>query len=85
MKTPTAITAFVLLLASVLVPTELSAQGLPVDTGSHAPVALWFVGAFVLAGAIIYGIMRNRQRSRAEMELTERATKENYRRENQNN
>jgi hypothetical protein len=83
-KTPTAIAAFVLFLASVLVPTELLAQGLPVDTGSHAPVALWFVGAFVLAGAIVYGIMRNRQRSRAEMQLTERATKENYRRESQN-
>jgi len=78
-KITTAITTFVLLLA----PTKLLAQGLPVDTGSHTPIALWFVGAFVLGGAIIYGIARNRQRSRAEVQLTEQATKENYRRESQ--
>jgi phosphate/sulfate permease len=60
------------------------AQGLPVDTGSQIPVALWFVGAGILGIAIAYGIFRNRNRSRAERQLTNSATKDLYRREEQN-
>lgn len=40
------------------------------------PVAIWWVGAFLLALALVYGIMRNGTRTRAEKELTERATKD---------
>ena len=57
------------------------AQGQPVDTGSHLPVALWFIGAWILGLAIVYGIMRNRKRSQRERELTDQATKELYRAE----
>jgi hypothetical protein len=57
------------------------AQGLPVDTGSQIPVALWFVGAGILGLAIAYGVLRNRSRTRAEKQLTENATKDLYRQE----
>jgi hypothetical protein len=57
------------------------AQGLPVDTGSQIPVMLWFIGAGILGLVIAYGIMRNRGRTRAEKQLTESATKNLYRRE----
>jgi hypothetical protein len=60
------------------------AQGLPIDTGSQIPVALWFCGAGVLGLAIAYGILRNRSRSRGEKKLTDSATKNLYRREEQN-
>jgi len=33
------------LLVLALFPHDLAAQGLPVETGSHLPVALWFIGA----------------------------------------
>ena len=56
-------------------------QGQPVDTGSHLPVALWFIGTWILGLAIVYGIMRNRKRTRAERERTDQATKELYREE----
>jgi hypothetical protein len=56
-------------------------QGQPVDTGSHLPVALWFIGAWILGLAIVYGIMRNRKRTRRERERTDEATKELYRAE----
>jgi hypothetical protein len=56
-------------------------QGQPVDTGSHLPVALWFVGAWLLGLAIMYGMMRNRKRSQRERERTDQATKELYRAE----
>ena len=71
-------------LIALLLPTNAMAQGTPVETGSHAPVALWFVGVFILGVAIIYGIMRNRRRSRVEKQLTEQATEDNYRREDRN-
>ena len=71
---------FAILIAPFL-PTSVAAQGLPVETGSHVPVALWFVGAIVLGCAIVYGIMRNKKRSSAEKQLTDRATNENYGRE----
>ena len=61
---------------------DLAAQGLPVETGSHLPVALWFIGAAVLGMVIAYGIMRNRTRTRAEKHITEQATKNNYAEEN---
>jgi uncharacterized integral membrane protein len=58
-----------------LFPHDLAAQGLPVETGSHLPVALWFIGAAVLGLVIAYGIMRNR----TEKHIT---TKNNYAEEN---
>lgn len=59
-------------------PNKLAAQGLPVETGSHLPVALWFIGAGILGLALAYGIMRNRSRTRAEKQITEQATKNLY-------
>jgi hypothetical protein len=70
------------LLVLALFPDDLAAQGLPVETGSHLPVALWFIGAAVLGLVIAYGIMRNRTRTRAEKHITEQATKNNYAEEN---
>ena len=66
------------LIGSVMSSADLAAQGLPVQNGPMLPVALWWIGAFVLALAIAYGILRNRRRTRAEKELTERATKKLY-------
>lgn len=74
--------AIVTLLA--LIPNELAAQGQPVETASHLPVALWFIGAGVLGLVLAYGIMRNRRRTRAEKAATEEATKDLYARENRN-
>ena len=59
---------------------NLAAQGTPVDTGSQIPVALWFVGAIVLGLVLVWAILHNRKRTRAERLMTEQATKENYRR-----
>ena len=53
---------------------DLMAQGPPVETGSHLPVAMWFVGAGLLALAIVYGIMRNKRRTLAEKRITDQAT-----------
>jgi hypothetical protein len=61
-----------------LAPQDLQAQGLPVNTGSHIPVALWFAGAGVLGLVLIYGIWRNRGRTRAQKQMTEQATNELY-------
>jgi len=61
-----------------MVPDNLAAQGLPVETGSHLPVALWFIGAVILGLALAYGIMRNRRRTIAEKRLTDQATKSLY-------
>ena len=63
---------------SILSPADLAAQGQPVQNGPMLPVALWWVGAFVLGLAIAYGILRNRRRTRAEKALTEQATKNLY-------
>jgi hypothetical protein len=41
-------------------PDNLLTRGQPVETGSHLPVALWFIGAGVLGLALAYGILRNR-------------------------
>ncbi len=62
----------------LVAPRYAAAQGQPVDTGSHLPVALWAVGTCILGIVIAYGIMRNRTRTRAEKRLTESATKANY-------
>lgn len=55
-----------LLVASVFSPTDLAAQGLPVQNGPMLPVALWWIGALILGLALAYGIFRNRSRTRAE-------------------
>ena len=70
------------LLILALFSDDLAAQGLPVETGSHLPVALWFIGAAVLGLVLAYGIMRNRTRTRAEKHITDQATKNNYAEEN---
>jgi hypothetical protein len=49
--------------------------------GSQIPVTLWFIGAALLGAVMVYGIMQNRKRSRAEKQLTEQATRENYNRD----
>ena len=79
----TSIFAVVLMLLTFF-PGELAAQGQPVETASHVPVALWFIGAGVLALVLAYGIMRNRRRTRAEKAITEQATKDLYARDNRN-
>jgi hypothetical protein len=70
-------TILLVLFAQVLT-NDLAAQGLPVQTGSQIPVALWFVGACVLAAVMVYGIMHNRKRTRAEKLITEHGTKNVY-------
>jgi mannitol-specific phosphotransferase system IIBC component len=65
-------------IASVLSPASLAAQGLPVQNGPMIPVALWWIGAFILGLAMAYGILRNRRRTRSEKDLTERAAKQRY-------
>jgi hypothetical protein len=64
--------------AGLTLPTNLAAQGLPVYTGSHVPLYLWFLGSVILGLALAYGILRNRRRSRAERATTEQATKNLY-------
>ena len=71
---------YIFVLAASLLPHYAFAQA-PAENGSQIPVALWFVGAAVLGAVMVYGIMQNRKRSRAEKQLTEQATRENYRRE----
>jgi hypothetical protein len=72
------------LVLAMLFPGKLAAQGQPVETASHLPVALWFVGAGVLGLVLAYGIIRNRRRTPAEKRITEQATKDLYERENRN-
>jgi hypothetical protein len=70
--------AILLVLAAQFLTKDLAAQGLPVQTGSHIPVALWFIGVAVLGAAIIYGIVHNRKRTRAERRITEQGTRNEY-------
>jgi hypothetical protein len=70
--------AIVLALLVFLFSEDLAAQGLPTETGSYLPVALWFVGAGVLGLVLAYGIIRNRSRTGAEKQITEHATKSRY-------
>ena len=69
---------FLLTLFLALSPAPLWAQGLPVQTGSQIPVALMFAGAGILGVVLIYGILHNRRRTRAQKQMTEQATKEVY-------
>ena len=64
-----------------LLPVTAHAQGLPVYTASHLPLALWSAGAAVLGLVLIYGISRNRRRTNSERHTTEKATKDLYREE----
>jgi H+/gluconate symporter-like permease len=73
--------AIVLLISAI--PRPSAAQGLPVDTGSYVPVGLWLAGVVMLRLVMAYAIMRNRNRSRGEKQLTEEATRANYANENQ--
>lgn len=57
---------------------DAAAQGPPVDTGSHIPVALMFLGAVVLGLGLAYGIFRNRYRTATEKRMTEQTTKAQY-------
>ena len=49
--------------------------------------ALWLIvltlGAFALAAALAYGALRNRRRSPAEKAVTEAATRQEYRQEDE--
>lgn len=68
---------------TILMTVAAGAQGLPVYTGSHLPLALWAAGAAVLGLALVYGILRNRQRTSSEKQITEQATKDLYAKEEQ--
>jgi preprotein translocase subunit SecG len=46
------------------------------------PLWTWFLGTFLLGIILVYAIMRNRRRSRAERIITNEATKDLYRQEN---
>ena len=83
-QNPALASARALMLASIFLASStanLAAQGLPVDTGSHIPVALWFIGAILLGLVMAWAILYNRKRTRAQRQLTEQATRENYRQE----
>jgi hypothetical protein len=73
-----ALPKWLLIIFLILPVQDLRAQGLPVDTGSHIPVALWFVGVGILALVLIYGIWRTRGRTRSQKETTEQSTKNLY-------
>lgn len=70
--------AIVLTVALVLIPTDLAAQGQPVQNGPMLPLGLWWAGACVLGLVMVYAILRNRRRTRSEKQLTEQATKNLY-------
>ena len=48
---------------------------------ARTPVWLWVIGVGILGSVIAYGISRTRTRSPAEANLTEEATRDLYRRE----
>jgi threonine/homoserine/homoserine lactone efflux protein len=70
-----------ILVALVLFPAELAAQGPPVQNGPMLPVAIWWLGAVVLGLVMAYAIFRNKSRTRAEKQRTEQATKNLYAKE----
>jgi hypothetical protein len=76
-RAPKAKAILLALLAQVLT-NDLAAQGLPTRTASHIPVALWFIGTGVLGVVMVYGILHNRKRTRAERQITEQGTKNVY-------
>ena len=45
------------------------------------PLWTWFLGALLLGLVLVYGIMRNRRRTRGDRILTDAATRANYREE----
>jgi hypothetical protein len=65
-------------LTLVLFPTDLAAQGQPVQNGPMLPLALWWGGACVLGLVMGYAILRNRSRTRADKQKTDQATKDLY-------
>ena len=65
-------------IAAVFFPVDLAAQGQPVANGPMLPLALWWGGACILGLVIVYAILRNRSRTRAEKQLTEQATRNLY-------
>jgi hypothetical protein len=65
-------------IAAVFFPVNLAAQGQPVANGPMLPLALWWGGACILGVVIVYAVLRNRSRTRAEKQLTEQATKNLY-------
>ena len=69
--------SFIVALA-ISFPAEVFAQGLPVRNGPMLPVAIIWAGSGLLGLVLIYGLVRNRTRSRAEKQVTERATKSLY-------
>jgi uncharacterized membrane protein len=48
---------------------------------ARSPVWLWVIGVGILGSIIAYGILRTRQRTAAETNLTQAATRDLYRRE----
>jgi hypothetical protein len=58
--------AILTLVALVLFPAELAAQGQPFQNGPMIPLALWWAGAAVLGLVHAYGIWRKRRRTRFE-------------------
>ena len=49
------------------------------------PLWTWVIGAIILGAVLLYGILRNRTRTRQERIISNEATKELYRQENQSN
>jgi arginine exporter protein ArgO len=70
--------AVLAIVALVLFPTDLAAQGQPVQNGPMLPLALWWGGACVLGLVMVYAILRNRDRTRSEKQVTDQATKDLY-------
>ena len=73
--------AVLAIVALVLFPTDLAAQGQPVQNGPMLPLALWWGGACVLGLVMVYAILRDRDRTRSEKQVTDQATKDLYARE----
>jgi hypothetical protein len=48
------------------------------DSMAQLPIALWWLGSFLLATALIYGMLKNSYRTRAEKRHTDEATKHLY-------
>jgi predicted Na+-dependent transporter len=72
-----AITMFILV--NVVCANVSLAQGQPVKSGSHWPVALIFAGVVALGIVLAYGILRNKNRSSTEKRVSEQVTAERYR------
>ncbi len=66
------------LLGPAIFPHNLAAQGLPVETATPVPLALWVVGTVLLGLALGYGIIRSKARTRSEKQITEQGTKKLY-------